>query len=326
MIGIERGDTGKALRVGNAFHKSLDLLANGMSREDAIAAIVRIYDEHGASEDQFGWAAYECAETTAMVAVYNWRYANSGLTVIASEINFEVPVARTGFTRRGFIDKIVRVEDPRPRLLIMEHKTSGSDIDPTGDYWRRLTIDHQLTGYISAARHMGWDVEGVLYDVIRKPGLSPRAIPALDAEGLKIVLEADGTRSTNKNGTWRQAASTWQTLQTTPETPADYADRIMAAMAEDPDRHFQRHEVARLDDEVARYEAETAAACIDMRHAYSMGTQFLYRNTGSCRAFNRACDYLPLCASHTTPPPASEGIAPPDGYSYRTATEESETP
>ena len=53
--------------------------------------------------------------------------------------------------------------------IIYELKTTSEDIGPGSMYWRKLTLDGQVSGYLAAEP----DAEGCLYDVIRKTALRP---------------------------------------------------------------------------------------------------------------------------------------------------------
>ena len=58
---------------------------------------------------------------------------------------------------------------------LWELKTCGAneDISDGGVYFKKLTLDSQVSGYIAAARREGHDVKGVVYDVVSKTGLRP---------------------------------------------------------------------------------------------------------------------------------------------------------
>lgn len=57
------------------------------------------------------------------------------------------------------------------RKFLVEHKTTSSDISPDSFYWKRLDLDQQVSWYVLAARSLGHAVDGVIYDVVRKPAL-----------------------------------------------------------------------------------------------------------------------------------------------------------
>lgn len=91
-------------------------------------------------------------------------------------------------------------------LYVVEHKTSSEDISLGSTYWKRLTLDPQISLYIEGARHLGYDVKGVLYDVLRKPA-----------------------HRLSKG-----------------ETDSDFEKRVINAIAEDNTKYYQQGVVVRL--------------------------------------------------------------------------------
>jgi RecB family exonuclease len=285
-LGLRPGDTGFALRVGSAFHRALDAAGKGQDHEAAIA---------DGLDDPF-----DLALVAAMFDGHQRRWADERLEVVASELPFDLPLvnpatgAATPIWRlAGVIDAIVRLPDGR--LALQEFKTTSRDFAPGEDYWLRLHLDSQLSIYVIAARELGYDVETVYYDVTRRPGQRPSAVPLVDEDGVKIVHDSQGDRVRTKNGKkWRESgdAKAGYVLQTRPETPEEFAARVAAVIAAEPDRHFARIEIARLDqdlDDCRRdlwIQQQTIRAC--------QRDDAWYRNPGSCfEPF--ACDYLPIC-------------------------------
>jgi hypothetical protein len=139
-------------------------------------------------------------------------------------------------------------------LLVLEHKSTSEDIALGGSFIRRLNIDVQTDTYLDLARSIGHDPAGVLYDLLRKPAQRP------SAKG---------------------------------ETPESFMSRCMDAIAEDPNRYYQRFKAVRLQEE--RQEAQydrwhTAGAIRDARRL-----KVFPRNSDACMQWSRECDYLRLC-------------------------------
>src|SRR5690606_36744924 len=136
------------------------------------------------------------------------------------------------------------------RLAIVETKTTADSIAPDSDYWLRLRFNGQLMQYVLAARTFGWDISTVIYDVVRKPAIEPRQIPLLDAEGRKVVLDANGERVLKKDGSPRESGDKEKgyTLQTRIETPEEFSDRLYQDTLARPDFYFARREVPILED------------------------------------------------------------------------------
>jgi hypothetical protein len=155
-----------------------------------------------------------------------------------------------------------QVEPARAKkLYVMEHKTSSEDVGPGSVYWRKLTLDAQISIYYAGARSLGHEPDGVLYDVLRKPALRP--------------LEANSKRKE-------------------PESPAAYRDRCVTDIAERPDHYYQRGVVVRLEDEEvdAAYDAwQTAEQVRASRNANRWP-----RNPDACTQYSRMCDYWEVCS------------------------------
>src|SRR5690606_32440122 len=130
----------------------------------------------------------------------------------------------------GKIDKIVRLPDGR--TAIMEHKTTSDSIASDSDYWARLRLDSQISLYVLAARELGYDVQTVLYDVVRKPRHERyRATPPELRKYKK-----DGTLYANQ--------------RERDETPQEFGQRVYQAMYTEFDSYFARQEIPRLESDL----------------------------------------------------------------------------
>ena len=160
--------------------------------------------------------------------------------------------------------------------LVVEHKTTSADITPGSPYWRRLTLDTQVSTYLGATE----GVEGMLYDVIRKPGIKP----------YKATPEAD--RKYTKAGTLYAAQ------RAADETPEEYAERLRADISSDPNKYYARGIVVRLPHERIEAARDTWLVAGSIRE--SMRLDAWPRNPSSCDAYGRTCDYWAVCAGETT--------------------------
>src|SRR3990167_5857191 len=122
--------------------------------------------------------SFELGRARALLCGYDARWLDEAIETLAVEREFTVPLINppTGapsrtFVLSGKIDAIARFADGR--TVIVEHKTSSEDISPGSEYWRRLTLDTQISAYYLGARSLGFEVDGCLYDVLGKPALRP---------------------------------------------------------------------------------------------------------------------------------------------------------
>lgn len=211
---------------------------------------------------------YEVAKLRALLRGYDARWLDETDfgDVAAVEREFRAPVVNpeTGAASRTFV--LGGKLDILLRRKFMEHKTSSEDIGFGSVYWRVLTMNSQVSTYYAGAKSLGHEVDGCVYDVVKKPtirpsqvplvdedglkivrdangervrlkpSLKPLNIPVLDEDGLKIVLDTYGVRVRGKGGKWRQTgdASCFYTVQTRPEDEADFAARLEAATAVSP--------------------------------------------------------------------------------------------
>ena len=261
-LGLARDREKAYLRLGSAFHKGLELRGQSLPAADAIGQALAGYETTPPGFDEYEWAV-ERITVQQLLAGYYWRYENDNLAAIATEQSYELDhrnpetggLSRT-FKRAGKIDVLVTLDDGR--LAVHEYKTAGESILPDAPYWLRLRADSQVSTYMLAARAMGHDVRAVIYDVTRKPTIEPRNIPLLDADGLKIVLDANGNRVMTKQGKPRQTGSTEDgyTLQTRPETPEEYGERLLKDIGDRPDYYYARREVPRTDADLEEADLE----------------------------------------------------------------------
>ena len=204
-------------------------------------------------------------------------------------VNPDTGAASRTFQLAGRRDGLVRWDD---RLMVLERKSTGEDIEPDSEYWQRLRIDPQISQYALAARHEGHDVAGVLYDVPRKPTIRPRQIPLLDEDGLKtVVIDETGERAMNKNGKPRQSSGPGMTLMSRVETDKEFGARLNLDIGERPEHYFARREIPLLEDHLAEFQAEvwqTGQLLIQCRNR-----KIWFKSVG--RMTCGFCDYKNLC-------------------------------
>lgn len=293
-----------ALRVGTAFHAALEAADLGRDPEEAIRA-------------RGDLDAYDTAMVAAMFAVHQERWVGDTLSVVATELQFEIDVVNPEtdapsklWSLAGKIDRIYRLPDGR--LAIQDYKTTSDDITPGSDYWLRLGLDQQMSLYVIAARQLGYDVQTILYDVTVRPRHRPLAI-AIVEDGAKVVIDAAGNRVRTKDGKkWRETADTalGYRLVTREETPEEFAARVAQAMREQPDAFFARHEIARLESDLDETRWEIWQQQQSIREAQRSSRWF--RNPGACVEPYR-CSYLGICpqslTAESTPPQGFKRLA-----------------
>lgn len=276
-LGLTPAEDRVALKIGTAYHRMREAAAKGENPFKAIADLIT--------------DPYTLETVHRLFMGYDWRFEKEPLEMVATELAFEAAVLNpeTGsptpiWKSAGKIDGIVKLADGR--LAVLEIKTTSEDIGPGSDYWARLRLDQQITGYFVAARDMGYDVQTVLYDVVYKPKIRPKkATPEEDRKYVK----ATGLLYANQ-----RAAD---------ETPNEFGERMTDEIIAEPERYYMRVEIPRLESDIAEYREELWQQQLSLRQCQRSGHWF--RNTNAC-VFPYRCDYLDICSEgfnqDTVPP------------------------
>jgi hypothetical protein len=288
-IGIRPADAAKALRMGTGVHAGIE--SHKKHKKPVGEAIAEAMAPYGVKP---GWVQDESttfewdleAETVRrLLAGWFWRWADTDLETVASEIEIEFPVINpeTGRQARGYsgavkIDEIVRLAGGQ--LAVLERKTAGESIDVASDYWRWLRIDPQVSMAVIAARQAGYDVSTVLYDVVRKPGIAPKAVSKADRTNADLTGKYCG----------EPAPSPCPERETVPMWGA----RLAQDMGERPEWYFNRVEIARTDDELEEFKHDLWDQYQALR-GYKQRNHWP-RNADSCMNMGR-CSYFDICSS-----------------------------
>ena len=231
---------------------------------------------------------------------------DKGLSPIEVEGEFAFPLVNpeTGEESETFVESGKRdgvMEDKDGNIWLLEHKTSSEDISAGGNYWKRLSIDTQISKYLLSLIHEYPDREvmGVVYDVVKKPGIRFGTKPVLDDAGKKIVRDESGNRVWNKNDTPKQSASTGtgQYVETREETAEEYEERCRSTVEVAPEKYIEIQKVAQTNETLVEY----------MKDAWASAEQILYwrkknlwpRNPESCLHYG-SCEFLELCAGQSS--------------------------
>lgn len=255
--------------------------------QNALAAI----DERIPASHQDEAALIIRAKLRALMMGYHARWTNAGWETIEVESEFHLPIVNpsTGaasrtFTQAGKKDGVVEWPATGRRMLL-EHKTTSDDIaDINAPYWRRLTIDSQVSHYMLAEWQDGRKLDGTLYDVIKKPTIRPKDITKADQK----VLMARGTYCGHQVPI--------RLRELTRENADLYELRLLADTMERPDFYFGRRTVNRMDSEIGEFAGElwdVGQSILDARN-----NDRHYRNDASCMAYGTACEYLGVCSGH----------------------------
>lgn len=283
-LGYRPAVDAEALHFGSFTHGWLeawwDAAHAGQDRLEAALAFVSAPIKDGKPMEV---DVFDRMRAEAMARGYHARWSEEPLRVLGVEVEFRAPLINpaTGAASKtyqlgGKMDAIAVTIDGRP--WVIEHKSTTEDVAPGSDYYRRLRIGGQGSMYIEGARSLGLDVQGVVYDLLRKPALRPLKKSA------EIKLKKDGTPYAN------------QRLED--ETPEEYRVRLLEAIAENPNAFFARAEVVRheAETEEAQYDAWQLARV--MREGELAGR--FPRNEDSCIQYGSACPFFPVCCGEAS--------------------------
>jgi hypothetical protein len=234
--------------------------------------------------------------------------------------------------REGKIDLVVRervttecegcppgVEHNAGKLWLVEHKSTTWD--PTHDgYYTGIERDLQTALYFDAARELGLDPAGVLYDVIRRPAYDePKPPPKLNKDGSPrkaktVECEAcseglgkeDGAGGYLPcevcHGTGRVSAEPMYSNPRFGESPAAYEERVyrLATNPDTRDAWFGRRYLPITEEQVREARATTHAAVDEVRWMARTGHYPMVNNRYVCAPPRKGgnggvCPWLDVC-------------------------------
>ena len=286
-----RARASTALRFGTLFHVAL----NSWWRHsgDPLAKLQAALDEIDFASETEDQDPFETVKARCLITGYTARWEHERLDTLRVEVQFRQPILGIDGDLVGAIDAIVRtptttfsVVDWR-RVRVVEHKTTSSEISPTSDYWRNVvTLDPQVSTYMTAVRVMEYDPIDTLYDVIRKPAIVPRLATPEEAR--------KWTKPTMKEPIPRLYAN--QSLHD--ETPEEYGKRLAEDIAGNPSRYFARVSVVRLPED---HEAHHRDVTGTVRLIQFAQRENVYpRSPGACERYGRLCEYHDVCSRVTS--------------------------
>lgn len=271
--------------------------------------------------------SFDRIKLRVLIIAYHERWGGEDWEVLAVEIEFRYQLGDRIIG--GKIDAIIRNRVDN-RVYVVEHKTTGADASLGSPYWERLTIDTQVSIYIDGAGILGYDVAGCIYDVLKRPAHEPKLATPLEkreytkGKGCKrcggsgggkagiikgrgyyeVVFGAevkhvpcDGCCGTGwlKDAEGKPQAPRLHKDQRDTDEPAEaFEDRLVEALAENPDAFLLRGVVVRLDQELPEMRQDVLDA-IDIAE-----TGLTSRNPDACARGNVMCGYFEICAGRAS--------------------------
>jgi hypothetical protein len=218
-----------ALTLGSILHSAFDMYYKGFSRLDVVKYITDTTD------DEISKAGPQDVEPL-LITKYTLAgmWLNYPVTMkldefkeIKSEMEFRVPVpGMRGVVYVGKVDGLLT--DLKGRMWVRELKTTSQTFQQFETKVRQST---QGTGYIWALRKLGFPVNGMIYDYVKKPLL-------------------------------RKGVN---------EDVATFGARIMHDYSQRPDIYYKRHHSYRIDEELNLFEADLRRVAYDIRKRKQTG-------------------------------------------------------
>ncbi len=283
-VGIRPDRESAPLRIGKALHLGLDLMAQGKPLIPLVEQYSQAPPWAQDADSAQAWTV-EGIKVLALLSGYAAHWQGSVFEFVATEQVFILPIRNpaTGRMRRkwkvaGKMDKIIQLPDLR--IALEEHKSTSDKIDDDSDYWDKLRLDQQISLYFWAASQLGYDVQTIVYDVIRKLGLQlKKATPPekrkYKKDGILYASQRDVDQRTD-----------------------EYADELASDIAKQPETYYARKEVARLDDDMQRCIAEMDQ--MQQIITFCRKNNAWPRNTAACLVPYR-CQYYGLCSMGINP-------------------------
>ncbi len=331
--GVRKIESGDALVFGTAWHKAQEVYygqgAEMRQREGVTTADMAQAMFEAALATAENWDEFTVAKLQACIAAFVEHYCDDDIIAeMKPEVEFAYPIDGTRtFEARGKIDGLATLTDGRTALV--EHKTTSDGVEPDSPYWTRLRFNPQLCRYVLGARALGVECETVIYDVFRKPQISPKeSVKDLDENGLPYVPDANGDRCIKRDGTPKKTADAakGETYKTHAETADEYAERLIQDILSRPDFYFARREVTVTDAQLEAFmlqERMMAGQIIDARangrDAVKRGLPYeaaFMMNVGKMTCDN--CDFAPFCLAGQP----IDWACPPPGFAVVGATPE----
>lgn len=237
------------------------------------------------------------AKCRGLMRGYSARWQNSEMEVtgveemLTSDLwNPATEAKSRSFTLAGKLDVRAKTES---RMVLIDHKTCSEDItDPNSTYWRQVMVEGQPRHYELLEWLNGRRTEYAIWDVVRKPMISPKKLTNVDARTamnsrryFEHHLSDADVESVAADGR---------------ETLGMYEARLANdCTVERPEWYFARRPVALIEAEVLEHAEEL----------WGLGQEILQarranrwpRNSGACMLYGSPCKFLGICSGYDTP-------------------------
>lgn len=236
------------------------------------------------------------AKVRGLLAGYHARWVDAGYEALEVERVYASPLWNPATTRASRSFEVAGMLDVVARLRgdwLFDHKTTSQDItDPDAPYWRQLRVEGQATHYLLLKWLAGEKLDGAVWDVTRKPGISPKKLTKAD--------RASAVADRKYFGRILSSASLLSLQTEERETLEMYEARLAHdCTVEKPEWYFQRRNVPRLDHELLEYAEDLWQHGQNILASRKIAR--LPKNSGACMLYNSPCKFLGICSGYDSP-------------------------
>lgn len=253
--------------------------------------------EHSAGDRLTEQQALVLVKCRALMAGYHARWKNAGYVpekveqILTTDLyNPETGAKSRSFKVGGKLDVVARISG---RRVLMDHKTTSQDIaDPNASYWRQLVVEGQVSHYMLLQWMHGEKCDDAVWDVVRKPMISPKKLSAADR------------RAATSLGTYCGARISEQSKQAMVTEERETLEMFELRLAHDctterPEWYFARRSVPRMDAEILEYAGDLWEQAQDILHERKR-KRLPPKNGGACMTYGTPCKFLGICSGHDT--------------------------
>lgn len=239
------------------------------------------------------------AKCRGLLTGYDHRWASAGYvperveeTLTSDLYNPDTKGKSRTFQVAGKLDVVATYIN---RRVLVDHKTTSQDItDPNGPYWRQLVIEGQVSHYMLLQWMHAEKCDDAMWDVIRKPGISPKKITKAEIKAVVSLGEYFGHKVSEADKQTFIAGGERETL-------AMYEARLVHdCTRERPEWYFARRSVPRMDSEILEYARELWQHSQDILYTRQQ-ERLPPRNSGACMLYGSPCKFLGICSGHDSP-------------------------
>lgn len=155
----------RPLYIGSTLHKLLEIRANGGNWSEYLETTVRKKFEAMPETYRLNLGEDFVEVVDKIMRQYDWAYANEKIKYLATEVKIDTKIkGRKRFV--GVVDAICEIDGDQ---YIMEHKTFKTQKMSTDQTW----LNQQTCLYIRVLNQQGWNIKGVIWDMIKTTAYKP---------------------------------------------------------------------------------------------------------------------------------------------------------